>query len=182
MVFDALLLFGKMRTVRCPDGQPMQVYRNPDDAYRLEVREQIAHATAEIKALEHAAARAGLNVEQHVRGMYIQLDVANRSMQAQLAAAYKTFVHRPCEKYDWLVQRVEKILDEESVARRLVIEIQAVHTLLAAGAAGAAGAPGVSAAIERAVDRMLMPPAARAALDVLDTVPALSEAWKEPAP
>ncbi len=173
-----MLLFGKLRKVRCPDGQPMHVYRNPDDAYQLEVREHIAHAKAEVRALEHAAAQVGIDVQQHVRGLYVQLDVANRSMQAQLAAAYKTFIHKPCEKYEWLIARVERILDQESNARRLIIEIQATHTLLAAGASG----DRVSAAIERALDRMLMPPAARDAEDALATVPALTAAWKEPAP
>jgi len=175
MVADALPFFRKLRRVPCPDGQSVYVYRNPDEAYRLEVREHTASAAAQIQALTHVAASAGLDVEEHVRGFYLQLDVANRSMQARLAAAYKTFIHKPCEKSDWLTEQVEKILEEESVARRLIIEIQAIHALLAVGA----GNERVSAAIERALDRMLMPPAARDAVDALSAVRALTEAWKE---
>ncbi len=83
----ALVLgLGKHVRRKCPDGRRISVYRNPADAYPLEAPQWKARADTEVKALEHATAKAGLNVETRIDGVYLQLDQANRSVQPQLAA------------------------------------------------------------------------------------------------
>ncbi len=167
------LPFSRMKQIKCPDGTPRFVHRNPEEAYRLTAEKHIADARAAVRGLQSITAEAGLRIDSQIQGFYLHLDKVNSSMQAQLSAIYKTYCTNPCGSWDWLCCQVERILHQESEARRLAVEIEGINALLATGING----EDLVLAVSRVVDRLAWSPAARRAAQVIKQSTHLADEW-----
>src|SRR5205823_10771214 len=111
----------KLRRHRCPDGTYRYVYRNVNYILPLVAGEWQADSKVAVEALKslHAAVDAG--VQTHLRGLFIQLDEANRSMLAKLRMTYAVYASNPCGlPVDWLDARTRGVMAEETTFRTLI--------------------------------------------------------------
>ena len=118
----------------CPDGSYRYVHRNVDDIFPLTVGDWEAQSRVAVEALETLQASVDAGVRTHLRGLFLQLDEANRSMVTKLRTVYCVFASNPCGlPVDWLDKRTREVMAEETTFRTLTIEIHRLQALVAGG-------------------------------------------------
>jgi hypothetical protein len=115
---------GKISKEKCKDGSSRNVYKNPHDAFPLEIKNFKANIKGEIDALKGLKASGGADIQSLVVGLLCQIDEVNRSMQLQFSAVYVSYSANPCESDKWLRKEVSKIIQQEALMRERLAKIR----------------------------------------------------------
>jgi hypothetical protein len=123
----------RLKKVKCRDKSVREVYIDPNDAFPLWFGDTADTLKATAKALE--AVRVGsaeLSSETHsqIRGLLLEFDGANRSIQLQFRAVYETYKTNPCSSDNFLKTEISKIIERESFLRHLQMEADQIKHLL----------------------------------------------------
>jgi hypothetical protein len=95
-----------------------------------------AQSKVAVEALETLQASVDAGVRTHLRGLFFQLDEANRSMLTKLRTTYCVFASNPCGlPADWLDKRTREVMAEETTFRTITIETHRLQALVAGGIA-----------------------------------------------
>ena len=122
--------FAKTRKIKCPDGSERIIFKNPDDAFPLYIKDWSARFKATVKALTEVQGSLSSEFKRQIGGFFFELDSSNLSMQSKFSAAYKTYLASdPCKADGWLRKRIREIMEEESTLRRLEFEIKKMESL-----------------------------------------------------
>jgi len=168
--------FGRTRRIRCNDGTERVVYRNIDHVYPLEAADRRTQGKLAAAALDKLKASVDVAVQTHVAGLYFQLDEANLSMQSKLRTTYVVFCTDPCSfSADWLHARTRELMDEETVFRRLVLEIHRLQALVSNGVGDAA----LISEIAKSLRELAKPIDVQRAAEAIREVEKTIDAWQE---
>ncbi len=123
----------KTRTVKCPGGRRVRVYRRADDAFPVvatsvnaSLRSTLATAEQLSGSLEGAAAR-------EVKEVATRLDHVNQSLRERLRAVYVVYQADPCGNGHYLAEEVRRINQQEERLRETAISLENLLRLHASG-------------------------------------------------
>jgi len=123
----------KTRKHKCPDGTERTVFKEPDDAFPLIVRDWSASAKGTMNALKELQGGIGADFKNQIAGFFLQLDQVNLSMQSHFRAIYVVYLTDPCRQDRYLATEIQKIIERECTLRRMQIEISKIESLLSQG-------------------------------------------------
>ena len=126
-------IFGKTRKHRCPDGTERIVFKNPDDAFPLSVKDWSTRLEGTLNAVKELQGSLGADFKNQIEGFFVQLDQANSSMQSQFRAIYVVYQTDPCGQDGYLATEIQKIIERECTLRRMQIEISKIESLRSQG-------------------------------------------------
>lgn len=121
--------------VKCPDG-PRHIYKNPNDAFILYVKDWSTEWNANMDLLNKVDAGLGAKHVTQIRGLFVHLDDANNSMQMEFAAIYQVYCTNPCNKDTYLEEEVKKIIVQVHELKIVYSDIMKLKTDITQGEAG----------------------------------------------
>jgi len=114
----AICLVGsKIKRVKCPDGTTRYVYKDLDDAFRLELKDWSAAFKAQLNSLKLQELETSLEFQKQVSGLLMELDEVNRSLQFHFRALYSAYMNNPCELDKWYAEEVQRLVQTECKLR-----------------------------------------------------------------
>jgi hypothetical protein len=123
----------KVRRVICRDKSSRVVYIDPNEAFPLWFGDSTDGIKVAAKALEQIqVGELNFDKEVHsqIKGLLLEFDGANRSIQLQFRAVYEVYKTNPCDNDVFLRDEVAKIIERESWMRQVQLEANRLNAFL----------------------------------------------------
>ncbi len=127
-------MLGKTRRVKCPDGRIVRVFKNPEDAFPILVRDISLRLQGDVAVASEIAGQLKADLSTTARTVATELDEVNRSMQSTFRSIYIVYQHDPCRQGDYLAEEVRKANEREHELRRVSVALMRLRDLVGSGA------------------------------------------------
>src|SRR5947208_3374700 len=127
-------MFGKTRTVPCPDGRKLRVYKDADDAFPVVAADVSAAFAATADAADQLSAGMKGEASRTVKELADRIDVVSRSLRERLRAVYIVFQADPCGQMSNLTAEVNRINRQEERLRTVAVTMEQICRLAREGA------------------------------------------------
>ena len=127
-------LLGKTRTVKCPGGREIRVYKNPRNAFPLYTEDWGTQFKGAVDAATQLTAEIGGEFANRMSRLLFLLDDTNGGMQLKLSASYQYYAEDPCTREQWFERQLTQILSEETRLKTASVELAALRLLAEKGA------------------------------------------------
>lgn len=164
-----------MRKVKCQDGTSRHVYKDPDMAFPLALRDISSTIKAQVDAAPTITANLSASNEQRYTTLLVGIDESNNTLQANYRAAYMVFAANPCQGYDKFAAAVERLEKTHGDRSKLLVRAQLIQNMILANADGGNIQEAIAAAFE-----VLRPSAVTETYQLVQEVPQLVEKWGNP--
>lgn len=175
-------IFGKSRTVKCPDGTTREVYRKLDDAFPLSFKDITVKAKANVAAAQQLGADVSGQYEDKISELMFRIDDYNASTQSQIRAAYTVYAASPCTHIDYLASAMDTIRDREDALRRADATVRMIVVAIHAFRKGEQSQENVIAKLgdnlSKALDFLGDPPSGQVLVKEMSAIQDNSGAWR----
>lgn len=121
--------WGKMKTIRCPDGKSREVYRDLDHACPLFIPGWKADVSADLQGVGELTAEAKAMFQTQIQGLLFALTEQNQSLMISFRTVYLAYSANPCANDDFFQRQIESLLEEQRGNSALKLKIAALLQL-----------------------------------------------------
>lgn len=124
----------KQRRVKCHDGRTQWIFRNPEDAFPLQLTGFKAGIKADLKALQEVAATLSGEYVQQLQGLLYSLDNQNQSLMMSFRTYYIVYAANPSQTtHERLEARCDALIQRQQALTDARIHLQSLIQLAQSG-------------------------------------------------